>query len=298
MAISIFYITLIVDFGLQLVFGVLSIVLKTEKFYDFIGALTHISCALLGVFYNWNTSKNYSFEEKLVQAICICLWAAKLGAFLLYRVIKTGKDSRFEEAKKNPAILLFYWLLQGVWVYLNILPSLFMWTTDKTDNKYIYISAIGWVLFVFGIVFETVSDYQKTVFRNNPANKGRFITTGLWSISRHPNYFGEIVLWFGIFIAAAPYFAYPWAFFSILCPIGTALQISFFSGIPLLEKAGLERWGGEEEYASYLENVAVLVPWMRCCECYHVPETEPIAAEADGYKSTDAEEAGLVDVKD
>ena len=148
-------------------------------------------------------------------------------------------------------------------------------------------------------MFETVSDYQKTVFRNNPANKGRFITNGIME------YFPTTLTISGKLSSGLEYSSLlpptlliPGLFFSILCPIGTALQISFFSGIPLLEKAGLERWGGEEEYASYLENVAVLVPWMRCCECYHVPETEPIAAEADGYKSTDAEEAGLVDVKD
>lgn len=298
MVISLFYITLIVDFGLQLVFGVLSILLKTEKFYDFIGALTHITCAFLGVFYNWNTSQDYSFEAKLIQAICVSLWAGKLGAFLFYRVIKAGGDSRFDEAKKNPVRLLFYWMLQGIWVYLNILPSLFMWTTQDKDNKYIYISIIGWVLFAFGLVFETVSDYQKTVFRNNPSNKGRFITSGLWSISRHPNYFGEIVLWFGLFISAAPYFASPWSFFSILCPIGTALQISFFSGIPLLEKSGLVRWGQDADYRAYLEGVAVLVPWMRCCECYKAPENEPLAASQpeDGYKSMDDDDNnGLVE---
>ena len=286
-ALNIFYLTLIVDFGLQLVFGVLSIILKTEKFYDFIGAITHISCAVLGAFYNWDTSKDHSFEAKLIQAICISLWAGKLGAFLFYRVIKAGSDSRFEDAKKKPLVLLFYWMLQGVWVYLNLLPSLFMFHTTKTENKVLYVSIIGWVLFLFGLVFETVSDYQKTVFRNNPANKGRFITTGLWSISRHPNYFGEIVLWFGIFIAAAPYFDTNWAFFSVMCPTLTALQISFFSGIPLLENGGIKRWGTEPAYAQYVNSVSVLVPFCMCCECYKVPITSGDEGKKTGYNSTD-----------
>lgn len=286
-ALNIFYVTLIVDFGLQLVFGVLSIILKTEKFYDFIGALTHISCAFLGAFYNWNTSQHFSFEAKLIQAICISLWAAKLGTFLFYRVIKAGSDSRFDDAKKNPVVLLFYWFLQGVWVYLNILPSLFLFHTTTTDNKLLYVSIIGWVVFLVGLVFETVSDYQKTVFRNNPANKGRFITTGLWSISRHPNYFGEILLWYGIFIAAAPYFDTNWAFFTILCPTLTALQICFLSGIPLLENGGIKRWGNDPEYAKYVSSVSVLVPFFMCCECYKVPLKGAEENQPAGYNSTD-----------
>ncbi|XP_063690222.1 uncharacterized protein LOC134822887 isoform X1 [Bolinopsis microptera] len=289
-ALNIFYLTLIVDFGLQLIFGVLSIILKTEKFYDFIGAITHISCAFLGAFYNWNNDPEANLEgntARVVQAVCISLWAGKLGAFLFYRVIKAGSDSRFEEAKKKPLVLLFYWFLQGVWVYLNILPSLFMFYSTVSNNKVLYVSIIGWVLFLFGLVFETVSDYQKTVFRNNPSNKGRFITTGLWSISRHPNYFGEIVLWFGIFIAAAPYFQTNWAFFSVLCPTLTALQISFFSGIPLLEKGGLQRWSKEPEYAKYLSSVSVLVPFFMCCECYKIPLTAGEEGGPAGYNSTD-----------
>ena len=112
-------------------------------------------------------------------------------------------------------------------------------------------------------------------------------TTGLWSISRHPNYFGEIVLWFGIFMAAAPYFHTKWAFFSVLCPTLTALQISFFSGIPLLERSGMERWGQDPGYVRYVSNVSVLVPFCMCCECYKVPITGGEEGKQTGYNSTD-----------
>jgi steroid 5-alpha reductase family enzyme len=301
-ALNIFYVTLIVDFGLQLVFGVLSIILKTEKFYDFIGAITHISCAFLGAFYDWDASKDFTQAKlaQVIQAVCISLWAGKLGAFLFYRVLKAGSDSRFEDAKKKPLVLLIYWMLQGMWVYLNLLPSLFMFFSKQKDTKVLYVSIIGWVLFLFGLVFETVSDYQKTVFRNDPANKGRFITTGLWSISRHPNYFGEIVLWYGILIAAAPFFDTNWAYFAVPCPTLTALQICFLSGIPLLENGGLKRWGNDPEYAKYLSSVSVLVPFFMCCEYYKVPLTAK-EVKPEGYHSTDqldkpAEEVAPADV--
>ena len=276
---SLFLITLIVDLGLQLVFGVLSILLKSEKFYDLIGGLTHIICALIGVFYDWNVAGQISLEAKLIQALCICCWAGKLGGFLLYRVIKAGGDKRFDDAKNSPIKLMIVWILQGLWVYMNILPSLFMWETSKKNMN--FVSIIGWVVFLFGLVFETVADYQKTMFRNDPSNKGRFISSGLWSISRHPNYFGEIVLWYGLFISAAPYFSSQWAYFSFLCPTATALQICFVTGIPLLEKSGIERWGNEPEYARYVHSTGVLVPWLVCCECTPLPNKELLVEEEE-----------------
>ena len=136
-------IALVVDFGLQIVFGGISILIKTEKFYDFIGAITHISCAFLGVFYEYEATKEYSFLYRLIQAVCVAVWAAKLGAFLLYRVIKAGGDSRFEAAKKSPVRLFVYWMLQGVWVFLNILPSLFMWISTKAEPEHWYICVVS-----------------------------------------------------------------------------------------------------------------------------------------------------------
>ena len=124
------------------------------------------------------------------------------------------------------------------------------------------------------MVFETAADYQKAVFRSQIENKDRFITTGLWSISRHPNYFGEIALWFGLFIAAAPYFSSQWAYFALLCPIATALQLCFLSGIPRLEKLGVKKWGADREYARYVHTTGVLIPWLVCCECTALPSKE------------------------
>lgn len=300
---SLFLITLIVDFGFQLLFGCLSIALKSEKFYDLIGGLTHIVCAIIGCAHRSSTLGNISFEAKLIQAICICLWAGKLGGFLLYRVIKTGRDRRFDDAKKNPAKLMVFWILQGFWVYINILPSLFMWETSKKSMT--FVSVIGWVVYLFGLVFETVADYQKTAFRNIETNKGRFITSGLWSISRHPNYFGEIVLWYGLFIASCPYFSSQWAYFTFLCPTATALQICFISGIPFLEKRGMERWGNEAAYAQYVHTTGVLVPWLVCCECTPLPSREllvddeeifpPNCEGKDGDGSDDLVDVDLTD---
>jgi len=292
---SLFLVTLIIDFGLQFVFGVLSIVLKSEKFYDLIGGLTHILCSIVGVFYEWNVAVKISFEAKLIQALCICCWAGKLGSFLLYRVIKAGGDKRFDSVRKSPIKLLIAWFLQGLWVYMNILPSLFMWATTKKDMT--FVSVIGWVVFLFGLLFETVADYQKTVFRNNPANKGRFITSGLWGISRHPNYFGEIVLWYGLSISAAPYFSSQWAYFTLLCPTATALQICFVTGIPLLEKSGMEHWGNEPQYAHYVHNTGVLVPWLVCCECTPLPNKELLVDEEEiPQPSSGVKEVDMVDV--
>ena len=257
---SLFLITLIVDLGLQLVFGVLSILLKSEKFYDLIGGLTHIICALIGVFYDWNVAGQISLEAKLIQALCICCWAGKLGGFLLYRVIKAGGDKRFDDAKNSPIKLMIVWILQGLWVYMNILPSLFMWETSKKNMN--FVSVIGWVVFLFGLVFETVADYQKTMFRNNLSNKGRFISSGLWSISRHPNYFGEILLWCGLAVSALPALE-KWQLLTLISPVFVWALLMKISGAPMLEAKAKRRWGDDTRYREYVENTPLLVPRLR-----------------------------------
>eukprot|EP00116_Pleurobrachia_bachei_P011570 sb/3471832/ len=170
-----------------------------------------------------------------------------------------------------------------------------MWQTNKNGIQ--FVSVIGWVIYLFGLGFETLADYQKTVFRGNPLNKGRFITTGLWSISRHPNYFGEIVLWFGLFISAAPFFSSQWAYFSILCPLATALQICFLSGIPMLEKSGMERWGDNPQYAKYVHSTGVLVPWLVCCECTPLPSRD-LLTDDDKIEDYEREEGLGVEIDD
>eukprot|EP00915_Cephaloidophora_sp_WS-2016_P003218 GHVH01004338.1.p1 GENE.GHVH01004338.1~~GHVH01004338.1.p1 ORF type:complete len:139 (+),score=20.07 GHVH01004338.1:469-885(+) len=118
---------------------------------------------------------------------------------------------------------------------------------------------IGWTMWSVGMFFEVVADGQKQWFKSDQANEGKFIRSGLWSRSRHPNYFGEILLWFGLYVSASSTFR-GWQQLAVLCPVAVYLLITKISGIPLLEKAGMKKWGKTNEYLEYVKRTPVLVP--------------------------------------
>jgi steroid 5-alpha reductase family enzyme len=118
---------------------------------------------------------------------------------------------------------------------------------------------LGFLVWAFGFAFEVVADSQKSCFNADPANKGKFIQTGLWSRSRHPNYFGEIVLWVGIAIIAIPVLQ-GWQWIAMISPLFVTLLLTRVSGVPLLEKKADKKWGGQEGYETYKKNTPVLIP--------------------------------------
>ena len=116
----------------------------------------------------------------------------------------------------------------------------------------------GIAVWTIGIVIEIVADRQKSAFRANPANKGKFIDTGLWAWSRHPNYFGEIVLWTGMAIIAVPVLE-GWQWATLISPVFVYFLLTRVSGVPMLEASADERWGGQDDYEAYKRNTPVLV---------------------------------------
>ena len=134
----------------------------------------------------------------------ILIWSLRLGVFLFWRVLKTGHDRRFDEIKRQPILFIRAFLLSITWVMISIIPGTlgFLSALDVvTKGTYrSYGIWTGIILFGIGFLFETIADYQKQQFRSNPKHRNRFISSGLWSISRHPNYFGEICLHIGFII--------------------------------------------------------------------------------------------------
>merc|ERR1712066_182859 len=108
----------------------------------------------------------------------------------------------------------------------------------------------GWSIWAIGMLFEVIADYQKSVFKNDPKNEGKFITSGLWSISRHPNYFGEITMWIGICLSGSTCFEGA-TWMAWLSPLTTFLLLTKVSGVPMLEKQGEARWGSDPAYQWY-----------------------------------------------
>jgi steroid 5-alpha reductase family enzyme len=121
----------------------------------------------------------------------------------------------------------------------------------------------GLAVWALGFYFEAMADYQKWQFRQDPLNKGRFITTGLWEHSRHPNYFGEILMWWGVFAAAAG--SLPWAQVAAASasPLFVSFLLMYVSGVPLLEKSADEKWGDDPSYQAYKAKTHVLLPIPR-----------------------------------
>ncbi|MCF8005212.1 MAG: DUF1295 domain-containing protein, partial [Chromatiaceae bacterium] len=182
----------------------------------------------------------------------------RLGSFLYRRVQKAGSDSRFDEIKPCFVSFLMAWTLQGLWVFLTLAAALAAMTASTTPPLGV-IGVIGILVWMIGFAIEAIADAQKQNFRKDPANKGHFIHSGLWAWSRHPNYFGEITLWFGIALIALPALS-GWQYVTLISPLFVYLLIVFISGIPMLESRADERWGDDPSYRDYKARTPVLFP--------------------------------------
>ncbi len=227
--------------------------LQTEKFFDLTGSITYISVTTIALV----LGAGGDGRAILLWALVV-VWAIRLGTFLFGRIKKAGKDDRFDEIKPSFIRFLNVWTIQGLWVTFTAAAALVAMTT-ATRKELDGFAVVGLLVWVFGFIFEVIADTQKSRFSANPDNKGKFIQTGLWSRSRHPNYFGEIVLWIGIAIIALPVLQ-GWQWVTLISPIFVTLLLTRVSGVPLLEKKADKKWGGQEDYESYKKRTPVLIP--------------------------------------
>lgn len=228
-------------------------IFQTEKFYDLTGSLTYITVTSLALV----LSKSLDAHSILLAALVI-IWAIRLGTFLFSRIQKAGRDDRFDEIKPDFFRFLNAWTIQGLWVTFTASAALIGITTAARKELDAF-AVVGFLLWLAGFAIEVTADSQKSRFNADPANKGKFIQTGLWSRSRHPNYLGEIVLWIGVLVIALPVLQ-GWGWVALISPLFVALLLTRVSGIPLLEKKADAKWGGQAEYEAYKQNTPVLIP--------------------------------------
>ncbi|MBI5950265.1 MAG: DUF1295 domain-containing protein [Chloroflexi bacterium] len=226
---------------------------QTEKFFDITGSITYITLVVIAILLSSNLD-----TRSILLAVLVTIWALRLGTFLFTRIQKAGKDDRFDEIKPLFFRFLNVWTIQALWVTFTA-SAAFVAITTSTRKEMDCYSVIGALIWLFGFIFEVAADAQKSRFNADPANKGKFIQTGLWSRSRHPNYFGEIVLWVGIAIIALPVLQ-GWQWVAMISPIFVTLLLTRVSGIPLLEKKADKKWGGQEDYEAYKKKTPVLIP--------------------------------------
>lgn len=225
---------------------------QTERFFDLTGSLTYLT--LVGVALAFGPRD----PRALLVGALVALWALRLGTFLFRRISQDGGDGRFDRIKPDFARFLMAWTLQGLWVFLTLACGLVAMTTSEPVPLGAP-AAIGVALWVFGWGIEVVADYQKRVFRRDPAHDGRFITSGLWSWSQHPNYFGEILLWTGIAVISLPTLRGA-QLATLVSPVFVYVLLTRISGIPLLRARAEKRWGDDPAYRAYRERTPTLVP--------------------------------------
>ena len=228
-------------------------VFQTERYFDLTGSASFIGTVLIALLLH----PDPSFLQLLVSLL-ICVWALRLGWFLFGRIRKSGKDQRFDEIKKHFWRYLLTWTLGGAWVFITLAAALVVLTSADQRNIDGF-AVFGLALWVIGFTVEIIADAQKSRFRSADSNAGKFISSGLWAWSRHPNYFGEIVLWIGIAVIALPSLT-GWQWLTLVSPLFVIVLLTRISGIPILEKSGRERWGEEAEYQHYVATTSLLIP--------------------------------------
>jgi steroid 5-alpha reductase family enzyme len=243
-------------FALQWLAFIPAYLTQSEQFFDLIGSITYVAVVVVAVI----LSPSVDGRSILLLGLVV-IWAGRLGSFLFRRVLRAGKDARFDDIKVSFFRFLMAWTLQGLWATFTAAAALAAITTGTRKELGLF-ALIGFAVWLLGFGLEAVADAQKNRFRAEPANKGKFIQTGLWARSRHPNYFGEIVIWIGVAIIALPVLR-GWQFVTLISPVFVTLLLTRISGVPMLERRADEKWGGQEDYEAYKARTPVLIPSLR-----------------------------------
>lgn len=226
---------------------------QSERYYDLTGSLTFLAVLATVLWLGPNPG-----SRSILLMSLISIWTIRLGSFLFRRIHAAGADRRFAELKTSFLRFLLTWTLQAVWVIFCLAAALAAMTNPQQVDLGLP-AMLGTLLWITGFSLEVVADYQKRQFRKQPENQGRFISSGLWAWSRHPNYFGEILLWTGIALIALPAL-HGWQYLTLISPVFVILLLTRVSGIPLLEERADEQWGGRADYEAYKANTPVLIP--------------------------------------
>ncbi|KAB8596083.1 hypothetical protein FH972_025792 [Carpinus fangiana] len=270
-------ITLLITVAYQLLFFAIAFSLKFDKLTDFAGGTNFALLAIITLSFSSADPSTVPSARQIVVSLFLIIWALRLSGFLLFRILKTGKDDRFDDKRDKFFPFLGFWVAQMAWVWIVSLPVTLLNSPNVQQYRQPRFGSgrdiAGVVLFVLGFAMEAFSDVQKYRFKvAHQGERGTVCDVGLFRFTRHPNYFGEILLQFAIFmIAVSPAAtgavrgqAYKALYASILGPFFLTILLLFVSGLTLQERPGAkkryesgENWAG---YKKWLDNTSILFP--------------------------------------
>ncbi|KAF0203504.1 MAG: hypothetical protein FD170_931 [Bacteroidetes bacterium] len=232
----------------------LALILKDNSIVDIFWGIGFILLTILSL---W---KSDSFDaKKIIVGMMILIWGLRLSIHIFLRNKGRGEDFRYANWRrtwKNFVLRSFLqvFMLQGFFMLVIVWPVLHI--NQGSSVEFGMIDIFGILIFLTGFIFEVVGDFQMKAFKKDPANSGKIITTGLWKYTRHPNYFGEALLWWGIWLMAVPVID---GIYTILSPLVITWLLRYISGVPMLEK----KYEGRADWEEYKARTPVFVPFIK-----------------------------------
>jgi steroid 5-alpha reductase family enzyme len=244
---------LLVSLGINYLLFFFAFRSKTDKLTDLSYAITFVVL----VFYGMLTTGVATAYQWILAAMVI-VWAVRIGTFLFVRIRKTGVDHRFDDRRNSFIRFGAFWTLQALTVWVVMLSSLLFF--EANSDPIGWFALLGIVVWAKGLIIESIADLQKYNFTQDKANKGRWIDSRLWARSRHPNYFGEMLVWLGVYVFTVSALEGTEQIIAAISPVFITFLLLFVSGVPLLEKSADVRWGSDKKYQQYKKRTPLFIP--------------------------------------
>jgi steroid 5-alpha reductase family enzyme len=232
----------------------LALLVSDNSIVDIFWGLGFILLAALSLF----LSEDVGLKKVLVNLL-ILIWGLRLSIYIFLRNKGKGEDFRYANWRRTWKFFILrsyfqVFMLQGFFMLIISWPVLHI--NNNISAGFGMLDALGVALFITGFLFEVIGDYQLYSFKKDPENKNKLITNGLWKITRHPNYFGEALLWWGIWLMAVPVVD---GILTMLSPIVITWLVRYVSGVPMLEK----KYKGRPDWEEYASKTPVFVPFVK-----------------------------------
>lgn len=247
---------LLLSIVFQLALFIPAFIFRTDKLTDLAYGLGFFVVSLLAF-----RESSMGLVHYLLFGVII-LWAIRLGGYLFIRINKIGKDERFDGIRDHFVRFFLFWVIQGIVIWAVLIGSITIFSVRIGDNLG-FMGIFGFLISISGIFIEGVADYQKYKFKNEPKNKNKWIDSGLWNYSRHPNYFGEFLVWLGIFFVSLGVLSFDKVLISLISPVLILFILTMFSGIPALERKYDQKYGKDKKYQEYKRNTSAFLIWSK-----------------------------------